>query len=221
MAQVTTPPLTILDVGSGDSWFATQLLADLPPGAIIDCWDANYTDADLSESIDSRIRRCATPPAETYPLVMALDVFEHVKDVEEFVRDEVACRVAPGGLLVASVPAHQCLFTRHDEALGHFRRYSRADLRSLLAPSFTIVTEGSLFATLLAPRATQKLREKVFSLRAPEVHVDSAWTHGPAITGVVTAALNADARSALALRRLRVRLPGLSEWAVCRPDSDQ
>ena len=221
MAHVTTPPLTVLDVGSGDSWFATQLLADLPPGAIIDCWDENYTDADLSESIDSRLHRSATPPPGTYPLVMALDVFEHVKDEAEFERDEVAGRVAPDGLLVASVPAHQRLFTRHDEALGHFRRYSRADLRSLLSPSFTIVAEGSLFATLLAPRAVQKLREQFCSSRAPEVHVDSAWTHGPAITGAVTAALNADARSALALRRLRVRLPGLSEWAVCRPDSDQ
>ncbi len=53
-----------------------------------------------------------------------LDVIEHVEDDVGFVRDVVDGSLAPGGWVLVSVPAYQSLFSSHDRALKHFRRYA-------------------------------------------------------------------------------------------------
>ena len=46
--------------------------------------------------------------------------------------------VAPNGVVILSVPALPSLFGRHDELLGHHRRYVRGTLRAVVEPCFTI-----------------------------------------------------------------------------------
>jgi SAM-dependent methyltransferase len=66
------------------------------------------------------------------------DVLEHLADDAEGVAD--IWRLAkPTGRVVISVPALQWLFGRHDEELGHFRRYTSRSLRKVLDPYFEIV----------------------------------------------------------------------------------
>ncbi|MBM7865829.1 methyltransferase domain-containing protein [Heliobacterium gestii] len=68
---------------------------------------------------------------ETFDALLLLDVLEHLDDDGAALAE--AFRVLrPGGLLLLTVPAHPWLFSRHDSALGHRRRYSAADLRRLL-----------------------------------------------------------------------------------------
>ncbi|MGD9496259.1 MAG: class I SAM-dependent methyltransferase [Armatimonadota bacterium] len=69
--------------------------------------------------------------AESFDVVVSADVLEHVEDDEGAVR-EMARVLRPGGLLVAAVPAHMWLWSEHDEALHHLRRYHRRRLRDLL-----------------------------------------------------------------------------------------
>lgn len=57
-------------------------------------------------------------------LVMALDVLEHVPDVE--VLKQVMRVLKPGGTLVLSVPAFQWLWSFRDDDAGHLRRYSKS-----------------------------------------------------------------------------------------------
>ena len=38
----------ILDAGAGDTWFAQQLVARLPEGTHVTCWDVNYGDDDVA-----------------------------------------------------------------------------------------------------------------------------------------------------------------------------
>ena len=218
--HVQPAPTSVLDIGSGDSWFATELLAELPTTSQIVCWDANYTLDDLTETIDPRLLRTAQPPSQQYPLVLALDVLEHVQDDAEFVAGSIAQRVQPGGLLIASVPAHQWLFTSHDQALGHYRRHTHATLRALLAPSFTVVQQGSLFLSLVPPRAAQRLLERVRPPREAPSVVHSGWNHGPMLTRAVGGVLDADARLGLAAARRRLQFAGLSVWAVCRREHE-
>jgi len=63
--------------------------------------------------------------------VVASDVLEHIEDDLAAVW-EIARVLRPGGAVVISVPAHPWLFSEHDAALHHFRRYSKATLRDLL-----------------------------------------------------------------------------------------
>ncbi|MFI5386561.1 MAG: class I SAM-dependent methyltransferase [Fimbriimonadales bacterium] len=70
--------------------------------------------------------------------IVALDVFEHIEyDTAAFV--EAYRTLAPGGILVLSVPAFQSLWGPHDVALMHYRRYTRRELRErLVSAGFTI-----------------------------------------------------------------------------------
>ena len=66
-----------------------------------------------------------------FDVVIASDVLEHIED-DSAALGEMARVLKPGGSMIISVPAHQWLFSYHDAALQHFRRYSKVTLRSLL-----------------------------------------------------------------------------------------
>jgi SAM-dependent methyltransferase len=66
-----------------------------------------------------------------FDAVVASDVLEHIADDGAAI-SEIARVMTPGGAAVISVPAHQWLFSAHDAALHHFRRYSKAALRDVL-----------------------------------------------------------------------------------------
>lgn len=219
-AHVAQPPVAVLDVGSGDNWFVNELLAELPTTTHVDCWDAHYTPADLTEPVNPRLRRMNSPPAQHYPLVLALDVLEHVENDSAFLNGSVVPQILPGGLLIVSVPAHPWLYTSHDEALGHFRRHTRASLRALLQPNLTIVQEGSLFGSLVPPRAAQRLVQQLRPRATGVEEINSGWIHGRLVTAAVTGVLDADARLGMAAARRRIPFPGLSLWAVCRVSSN-
>jgi SAM-dependent methyltransferase len=70
---------------------------------------------------------------ERYDTILYIDVLEHIEaDHAELAL--AASLLRPGGRLIVLSPAHQFLFSRFDEAIGHYRRYNR---RSLLACSPT------------------------------------------------------------------------------------
>jgi hypothetical protein len=62
-----------------------------------------------------------------------IDVLEHIeKDAAEL---RLAAEfLAPEGHLIVLGPAHQWLFTPFDEAIGHFRRYSKKSLAAVAPP---------------------------------------------------------------------------------------
>lgn len=66
-----------------------------------------------------------------YDLLTAFDVLEHLENDSQ----ALATWYKPlksGGLIYITVPAHQWLFSAHDRALHHYRRYSVGELRQKL-----------------------------------------------------------------------------------------
>jgi SAM-dependent methyltransferase len=63
--------------------------------------------------------------------VLLSNVLEHIADDREAVL-RFKSVLPPGGRLVVLVPANPLLFGSLDEAVGHFRRYTRGGLRDLL-----------------------------------------------------------------------------------------
>ena len=57
-------------------------------------------------------------------IVLLLDVLEHVKDDFLFL-SELLGRMRPGAAVLMTVPADPALWSAHDEAMYHYRRYSR------------------------------------------------------------------------------------------------
>jgi SAM-dependent methyltransferase len=93
----------------------------------------------------------ALPAApERLDLVCAFDVLEHIDD-DHAAAAALARRLAPGGHLVVTVPAYRWLWSRHDDAVAHKRRYTRGELRRLLRDAGFEVRRCSYFNSLLFP----------------------------------------------------------------------
>lgn len=76
---------------------------------------------------------CSLPFADnSFDQVVLLDVFEHIANDNQAAK-EIYRVLKPGGGLIFSVPAFQTLFSGHDRALNHQRRYSKKTLGYLLA----------------------------------------------------------------------------------------
>jgi len=128
-------------------------------------------------------------------LVMSTDVWEHVED-HEVVAAESFRVLRPGGRLLVAVPAGMELWSGHDVALGHVRRYERQELLDLVERHGFVVHDIASWNVLLRPVA--RLRR---SNNESESEMEA-----------VAAPVNAGLRAALAVESLLPvgRLRGLS-----------
>ena len=62
-----------------------------------------------------------------YDLIALLDVLEHVPDDLASLR-AIHRRLKPGGALLLTVPANPWMWSAHDAAHHHFRRYTKKQL---------------------------------------------------------------------------------------------
>jgi len=84
--------------------------------------------------------------------LVALDVLEHCRD-DAVALAEAARVVRPGGLLFLTVPAMPSLWSPHDDANRHFRRYDRTRLAGVVSAHGFEVERITYFNTLLLPLA--------------------------------------------------------------------
>ncbi len=59
----------------------------------------------------------------------SINCLEHIQE-DEIVLGEIYNVLEPGGILVLYVPAHPSLYGAMDQKVGHFRRYSKNELRT-------------------------------------------------------------------------------------------
>jgi len=85
-----------------------------------------------------------------YDLVALLDVLEHVPDDVASLK-AILKRLKPGGALILTVPANPWMWSAHDVAHHHFRRYSRRELQRVICEAGFEVQLLSFFNTLLFP----------------------------------------------------------------------
>lgn len=123
---------TILDVGCGTGINLSVL------GKHGDTFGSDASEEALhfskSRGIDVLVRsQVESLPfaASTFDLVTALDMLEHVDD-DLGALDELSRVTREKGVLLITVPAYGFLWSEHDEALHHRRRYAASELRNKL-----------------------------------------------------------------------------------------
>jgi hypothetical protein len=215
---------SVLEAGAGDGYVSTQLAAQLPGSAVV-CFDRHYTDDDLARLAAAAapgVSYTREPPARRFDAVLLLDVLEHVLDDADFLAGVVSDNLTSGanGRVLISVPAWPSLYTEHDRALLHHRRYTPAACRALIASAgLEVIRGGGLFHGLLPIRALAALREGTMrrlgrAPAAPKLLGD--WRAGAVLSAVVERVLAAEASVSRRLARAGISLPGLTYWALCK-----
>ncbi len=100
----------------------------------------------------------------SFDVVTSCDVLEHVPD-DSAALNETYRALRPGGVLVMTVPAHPYLWSEHDEALAHLRRYTRREIIGKLQEAGYRIEKFSSAVSFVFPmiftfRMLQRLRTK-------------------------------------------------------------
>jgi SAM-dependent methyltransferase len=167
----------VLDLGCGTGLMLDYLNAR--------CWSAGLDFSKLALDFSRRrgLRRLLQADAQALPvcdrscdLVTALDLAEHVEhDGRMFA--EIHRILRPGGRFVLTTPAHPFLWSDHDDALFHCRRYTREELRRKLQDVGFEVTRltyciSFTFPAIVAFRLAQKAYHRLFHKpERPKTHV--------------------------------------------------
>ena len=87
-----------------------------------------------------------------YDLIAVLDVVEHIAD-DVAALAAMRERLAPGGKILITVPAHQWMWSAHDVVNHHHRRYSKRTLARAIAAAGLRPRKLAYFNSLLFPLA--------------------------------------------------------------------
>ena len=129
------PGSSILDLGSA-SGGNTMFLQDL--GFLVTSLEYTNVGVDLQRAkgidvVQGDARRLPFQE-DQFDALICLDVLEHI--IEDFqVADEIHRVLKKSGSFLISVPEDQDLWSSHDVAVSHVRRYSRSTLSDLLVGS--------------------------------------------------------------------------------------
>ena len=155
----------ILEIGCGTG-HNLQMLAGF---GHVDGLELDEEAAALSEKrLGRKVMRSPLPELDqvpdNYDLIGAFDVIEHIDD-DRAALAAIATKLKPAGKFMMTVPAHPWMWTAHDVANHHRRRYSKRALRSLIENSPMKLERLGYFNSLLFPvavaeRAASKLRGK-------------------------------------------------------------
>ncbi len=203
---------SVLDAGCGSGRMLQELV---PYGAVTGVEldpDAAGVAASrgVCEVMVGRLEELPFPDAN-FDLITCLDVLEHVPD-DRAALAELRRITTPGGWLLMTVPAYEALWSLHDVANHHYRRYSRRSLRvASLEAGWQIHRLTSFNSILLPAAAVVRLLQRGRQPDArytPELHRGPAW-----LSAVLELPLRAEARWLGAGRKLPA---GLSVLAVLR-----
>lgn len=123
------PKILSIGTGTGDD---LKILKEFGDNYVTDILPEALEIVPQEYCFEKRIADATNLPYENnfFDVVVSFDVFEHIEDDKKAVQ-EVHRVLRKGGALVYSVPAGPGLFSSHDVALEHYRRYNRRMVKEL------------------------------------------------------------------------------------------
>ncbi len=148
-----------------------------------------------------------------FDLVLATDIIEHLDDDLGGLR-EIERVLLPGGWMLLTVPAFPSLWSPHDEAAHHKRRYRLESLRQKVAQAGLTLHDSYYFNFLLFP-SIWLARQVMAGLRLPVRNENELNT--PLMNRVLDLVFSIDVKLA---PRLRVPF-GVSALVLARKSAEQ
>jgi SAM-dependent methyltransferase len=183
----------VLDLGCGPGNFMDILArhgrpfgSDFSVDALRYCIERGYTRLASADFHHLPFR------TDSFDLVTCVDVLEHLRD-DERAAAELARVLAPGGLLMMTVPAFQSLWGDHDILYGHYRRYRVPSLRARLEGAGLQVERATYFEPLyLPPLFVYRKWKLLLPRRAGLAQRDDFVAVGPRLNRFLTGMLAAE-----------------------------
>lgn len=152
--QCLRPGGSLLDVGCGTGYFLESLQADHATCGV------DNSEAAVRMSLARGLAGITRGSAEDlssvenrrFDLITLLDVLEHLDDDRAAVRN-VRGLLSPGGHVLATVPAYQSMWSRHDDLNHHRRRYDRREVSELFQQAGLEPLLAGYFNCILFPLA--------------------------------------------------------------------
>jgi len=126
---------SVLEVGCGIGTFTEKLVAldalislysiDISPSAIESCRKKIRSNKLHFDNID------VLNVNGDFDIIICINVLEHIKDDTSTI-NHLMHLLNPGGTLFLLVPGHKFLYTPFDTVAGHYRRYTKNDIRDLI-----------------------------------------------------------------------------------------
>ena len=131
----------ILEVGSGEKGFTIQIvknakkikrLISIEPSKTLFYLHKNKYKFPKYVSFHMKDLFKLTPKTfGTFDTIIFTHVLEHIKEDKKAIEKAYEL-LKPGGMILIEVPALQFLFSTHDKLLGHYRRYNKKYLLSII-----------------------------------------------------------------------------------------
>ena len=155
----------LLEVGCGTGFVAAGIAEAVAP-LTLQAGDAQSSGLAFARERAPRARLYqldarSLPFDREFDVVGAFDVIEHL-DEDERVLAQMWRAVRPGGGALITVPQHRWLWSTEDDAGGHKRRYTRAELVGKVERAGFSVERATSFVSVLLPlMAASRLRGRV------------------------------------------------------------
>lgn len=149
---------TILEVGSGIGTFSQKIIRDFSDSSIVltdvspsyvkklsekFCQkNIHVVKLDLNSELDYQ-----KIGYKKFDSIIAINVLEHVED-DLFALQQLYKMLKKDGTLILLVPCHKFLYNVIDSSVGHFRRYTKNELKSKIAKTDFVVKDMFYFNML-------------------------------------------------------------------------
>jgi 2-polyprenyl-3-methyl-5-hydroxy-6-metoxy-1,4-benzoquinol methylase len=137
---------SVLEVGAGIG--ATTLLLN---NGTAEKWLLLEPDENMSRELKMKIDQSKFPQncqvqtgyisqvKTSFDTIIYIDVLEHIKDDRQEI-ENAAMLLNPGGHIIILGPAFQFLYNPFDKAIGHYRRYNKRMLQSIMPANFQLLS---------------------------------------------------------------------------------
>lgn len=125
--------------------------------------------------------------SDQFDIILALDLLEHLAN-DQMALSEFHRICAPGGRVLITVPAHPSLWSEHDEALEHKRRYTKVELRKKVEEAgFRILLLSYYNAFLYLPIVLVRFLQSRFKPR--QGHPETTYLEPPRLLNQTLASI--------------------------------
>jgi hypothetical protein len=150
-----------VDIGAGSKYFSYEL-AKVDSMKSVFPIDPNFSSEDTETIKQCKVISLKQTSDQIYnsKFWVFMDVIEHIDDDLTFLKNYV--QIAPkGSTFFITVPAYKFMWSQHDVFLGHYRRYTRRSLNTLMANAGLTTIRSGYFYSFLFPLAF--IQRKVLS----------------------------------------------------------